>query len=501
MKLKKTHFLIQKKLKKKLNSLSRKIFKISDRIAQIFRLEDAKSRELLFFPKDQSYRIAFNLERFRVRAILLSDRLNLKENDRVESTRKLASIDVKEDVLRSIVDRFGKPILKSSNKNSIKVELKNTTQNFEAAAPSILSRFPVEEAMQTRLLAVDSLIPIRRGQRELIIGDRQIGKTQIAIDTIINLTNQYKADTSKKPTICVFVAVRQKESQIAETQKKLEKVGAMDQTIIVNASASAPASMQYLAPFTRTAIAEAFMNSRYDVVITYDDLSRHAQAYREMSLLLKRPPGREAFPRDIFYVHARLLERSAKLKDSRSLTALPIIETLARDISAYIPTNVISITDRQIFLSRELFNQRIRPAIDVRLSVSRVRSAAQPKNIKKLAGKLKLILAQYRELKVFTQFSSDLDAESQSQLDARDRLTKLFVQPPSKPCSEPLEFALLYAYETIFNEVPTDEISSKITAFIDAFDRNESLVKFNQTYFSNIDEAKKILDGCLKEFF
>lgn len=475
----KTQNFIRKKLRERQTALNRTIYRIGDGIATIFGLDDVKSGELLYFPSDQSSRIAFNLEQFGVGAILFTDGSGLQEGDRVESTGRLADIEVTSSLLGSVVDRFGKTLLPSQTEPPVfqKNEVIRT-QAFESAAPSIMSRSPVNKAMQTRVLAVDTLIPIGRGQRELLIGDRQIRKTQVALDAILNLSNQYQDDPTQKPVLCVYVAVGQKASQVAEIQKKLGR--AMSQTIIVSATAGSPASMQYLAPFTGAAIAETFMQKGFDTLIIYDDLTRHAQAYREMSLLLRRPPGREAYPGDIFYVHARLLERAAKLKDSGSMTALPVIETLAGDISAYIPTNVISITDRQVFFSRDLFNQGNRPAVDVGLSVSRVGSAAQSKKISKMGGKLKLILAQYRELQIFTQFSSDIDSETQKQLDDRYRLTQIFIQPPSQPYLEYVQYALLYAFNkdlenplSILPDMLNPESSAK--GYIKAYKEDKSI--------------------------
>jgi F-type H+-transporting ATPase subunit alpha len=464
--MQKTKNFIRKKLQERNTTLNGTIFKIGDGIANIFGLEDVKAGELLFFPSDQSFGIAFNLEKCAVGAILFSDtRMSpLKAGAQVESTGRFAEIEVKSSILGTVVDGIGLKLVSSSFEPHpfFKKDEFIGTQPFESNAPSIISRAPVNESLQTGILAIDSLIPIGRGQRELLIGDRQIGKTQVALDTILNLSNQYDREVERyekklrsekpKPVICVYVAVGQKASQVAEIQKKLGT--AMKQTIIVSATAGTAAALQYLAPFTGTAIAEAFMNQKQlDTLIIYDDLSRHAQAYREMSLLLKRPPGREAYPGDVFYLHARLLERSSKLERGGRITALPIIETLAGDISAYIPTNVISITDGQVFFSKTLFNQGQRPALDVRLSVSRVGSAAQPKTISKLTSNLKIVLAQFRELQVFTQFSSDIDAEAKSQLEAGSRLTNLFIQKPNKPYSEPLEYALLFAFQTRLRKI------------------------------------------------
>jgi F-type H+-transporting ATPase subunit alpha len=518
----KTTNFIQKKLRERQTALNGTIYRLGDGIANIFGLDDVKAGELLFFPTDQSFGIAFNLEKYGVGAILLGDGASLKEGSRVESTGRLADIKVNASYLGTVVDGFGKILLQSNHPlDFFQKDQEIGTQFFEAPAPSIIRRFPVNEAMQTGVLAIDTLIPIGRGQRELLIGDRQIGKTQIALDAILNLSSQYDREVERfqnkertdqpKPTICIYVAIGQKASSVAEIQKKLGS--AMKQTIIVSATAGSAASMQFLAPFTGTAIAETFMvDQGLDVLIVYDDLTRHAQAYREMSLLLRRPPGREAYPGDIFYVHARLLERSSKLENSGSLTALPIIETLAGDISAYIPTNVISITDGQVFFSQQLFNRGNRPAVDVGLSVSRVGSAAQPKKISKLVSNLKLILAQFRELQVFTQFSSDIDAEAQSQLDNGNRLTQIFIQPPSKPYAECIQFALVHAFNTVFQKISVENIEASITQLVDALisiqsqnlsDEESKLgMDFIKKYESNqsIEDVKGSLDAYLAEW-
>lgn len=504
----KTKDFIQKKLQERRTSLNGVIYRMGDGIANIFGLDDVRAGELLFFPTDQSYGIAFNLENFGVGAVLLTDGSGLKEGARVEPTGRLADIEVSSSILGTVVDGFGKTLLPSTYTLDYFTENEPIgTQAFEAPAPSIIRRYPVDQALQTGILAIDTLIPIGRGQRELLIGDRQIGKTQVALDTILNLSQQYDRELVRyaeneisekpKPVICVYVAIGQKASQVAEIQKKLGS--AMKQTIIVSATASSAASMQYVAPFTGTAIAETFMvHKDLDTLIIYDDLTRHAQAYREMSLLLRRPPGREAYPGDIFYVHARLLERSAKLesKDGKvgqggSLTALPIIETLAGDISAYIPTNVISITDGQVFFSRDLFNRGNRPAFDVGLSVSRVGSAAQPKNISKLSSNLKLILAQFRELQIFTQFSSDIDAEAQNQLDTGNRLTKIFIQPPATPYPECVQFALVYAFNSVFGELAVSDVEASISKLVESLQEIQKGSAQSETQKLGADFVKK----------
>ncbi len=491
---------IEKKLSERKNLLNGYIYGVGDGIRKIFGLDSIMAGELLYFPADKSYGIAFNLEYYGIGAVLLTEGRGLKEGDLVEPRGRLANLKVTSEIMGSVVNGFGFQILEQPSKPKFLKEGIIGTQAFEAAAPSIMSRYPVKEPLHRGVLAIDCLIPIGRGQRELLIGDRQRGKTQIAIDRIKNLSNQYTRDLARykaktltvepKPVICIYVAVGQRASQVAELRKTLLDENSLNQVVIVSARASSRASIQYLAPFTGRAIAEAFMlNLGFDRLIIYDDLSRHAQAYREMALLLRRPPGREAYPGDIFYVHARLLERSAKIAVGGSLRALPIIERLANDISAYIPTNVISITDGQVFFSRELFNEGIRPALDIGLSVSRVGSAAQPKKISKLTSKLKLVLAQYRELKVFSQFSSVIDAEAQAQLDQGQLLTKLFIQKPLSPYPEYLQFAIVWAFGSDY----TIEINT-IDQFIKEVQNELSMLKVND------DQTQDDLSKLAKNF-
>ncbi|HKI97092.1 MAG TPA: F0F1 ATP synthase subunit alpha [bacterium] len=397
------------------------ILTVGDGIARIHGLDSVRAGELLEFPGGITG-IALNLEEDNVGAVLMGDERHLKEGDEVRRTDRIAEIPVGEGLLGRVINPLGVPI-------DGKGPLTSTgTRLLDIVAPGIIMRQPVNEPMQTGLKAIDSMIPIGRGQRELIIGDRQTGKTAIAIDTIIN---QKGGDL-----ICVYVAIGQKNSSVANVVKRLEEEGAMDYTVVVSASAADPAPLQYLAPMSGCSIGEYFMGNGRHVLCIYDDLSKQAVAYRQLSLLLRRPPGREAYPGDVFYLHSRLLERSAKLSKANgggSLTALPIIETQANDISAYIPTNVISITDGQIFLSTDLFNSGIRPAINVGLSVSRVGGAAQVKAMKKVAGTLRLDLAQYREKAAFAQFGSDLDKATQAQLARGERLTELLKQGQYQP--------------------------------------------------------------------
>lgn len=399
------------------------VFQVGDGIARVYGLERAMSGELLEF-EDGSLGIALNLEANNVGAVLLGDGLKITEGSRVRCTGRIAEIPVGEAYLGRVVNALAQPV---DGKGSIST---TETRAIESPAPGIVARRSVYEPLQTGLVAVDAMIPIGRGQRELIIGDRQTGKTAIAVDTILNQKG--------KGVICVYVAIGQKASSVAQVLNTLKERGALDYTIIVMANANEPATLQYLAPYTGATIAEFFMYTGRPTLTIYDDLSKQAQAYREMSLLLRRPPGREAFPGDVFYLHSRLLERAAKLSNALgegSMTALPIVETQEGDVSAYIPTNVISITDGQIFLSAGLFNSGLRPAINVGISVSRVGSAAQPKAMKKIAGTLKLSLAQFAELEAFSQFASDLDQATQNQLARGARLREILKQDQNSPLS------------------------------------------------------------------
>jgi F-type H+-transporting ATPase subunit alpha len=409
------------------------VFQVGDGIARIYGLEKVMAGELLEF-EDGTVGIALNLETKNVGAVLMGDGLKVQEGSSVRATGKIAQIPVADGFLGRVVNPLARPI-------DGKGEIPSTeTRLIESMAPGIISRRSVHEPLQTGLLAIDAMIPIGRGQRELIIGDRQTGKTAVAIDTILNQKGN--------DVVCVYVAIGQKASSIAQVVNTLEERGSMDYTIIVAAAADSPATLQYLAPYTGAALAEYFMYKGRHTLVVYDDLSKQAQAYREMSLLLRRPPGREAFPGDVFYLHSRLLERAAKLSDalgSGSMTALPIVETQEGDVSAYIPTNVISITDGQIFLSGDIFNSGIRPAINVGISVSRVGSAAQPKAMKKIAGKLKLELAQFAELEAFSQFASDLDQATQNQLARGQRLRELLKQAQSSPLSLEDQVTTIYA--------------------------------------------------------
>src|SRR5712671_2583513 len=397
------------------------VVSVGDGIARVYGLDRVMAGELVQFPHDIAG-LALNLEEDNVGVVLLGEASEIKEGDEVKRTGKIMSVPVGSALVGRVVNPLGVPI---DGKGPI-----NTTEFYpiERLAPGVVDRKPVKEPLQTGLKAVDAMIPIGRGQRELIIGDRQTGKTAVAVDTIINQKG--------KDVICVYVAVGQKKSTVAQVVRTLEENGAMDFTIVVNASASEAAPLQYLAPYGGCAMGEYFLYNGKHALCIYDDLSKHAQAYREISLLLRRPPGREAYPGDVFYLHSRLLERASKMADEKgggSLTALPIIETQAGDVSAYIPTNVISITDGQIFLETELFYKGVRPAVNVGLSVSRVGSAAQIKAMKQVAGSIKLELAQYREMAAFAQFASDLDASTQKLLARGSRLTELLKQPQYTP--------------------------------------------------------------------
>ena len=419
-----------------------KVLSVGDGIARVYGLDNVQAGEMVEF-KDGSKGMALNLESDNVGIVIFGDDKSIKEGDTVKRTGTIVDVPVGKELLGRVVDALGNPI---DGKEALKKGTKR--KRVEVKAPGIIPRKSVNEPMQTGLKAIDSLIPIGRGQRELIIGDRQTGKTAVAIDTIINQKKINESSDEKKKLYCIYVAIGQKRSTVAQILKTLQDAGAMDYTIIVSATASDPAPLQFLAPYTGCTFGEFFRDNGMHALIIYDDLSKQAVAYRQMSLLLRRPPGREAYPGDVFYLHSRLLERAAKLNDDNgggSLTALPIIETQAGDVSAYIPTNVISITDGQIFLGTELFNQGIRPAVNVGLSVSRVGSAAQTKAMKKVAGSIKLELAQYREMAAFAQFGSDLDASTQKLLNRGSKLTELLKQDQYSPMTVAEQVVIIYA--------------------------------------------------------
>ena len=406
-----------------------KVLSVGDGIARVYGLDNVQAGEMVEF-EDGSKGMALNLENDNVGVVIFGDDSSIKEGDTIKRTKAIVDVPVGKELLGRVVDGLGNPI---DGKGALSVKNK---KRVEVKAPGIIPRQSVNEPMQTGLKSIDSLIPIGRGQRELIIGDRQTGKTAVAIDAIINQKKINESSDEKKKLYCVYVAIGQKRSTVAQITKTLEEAGALNYTTIVAATASDSAPLQFLAPYTGCTIGEYFRDNGMHALIVYDDLSKQAVAYRQMSLLLRRPPGREAYPGDVFYLHSRLLERAAKLNEKEgggSLTALPIIETQAGDVSAYIPTNVISITDGQIFLETELFNQGIRPAVNVGLSVSRVGSAAQTKAMKKVAGSIKLELAQYREMAAFAQFGSDLDASTQKLLNRGAKLTELLKQDQYSP--------------------------------------------------------------------
>ena len=423
------------------------ILEVGDGIAQIYGLSDAVASELLEFPHGVMG-MAFNLEEETVGAIILGDYTLLREGDQVKTTGQVVEIPVGDALIGRVVSPLGEPI---DNKGPIE---STERRRVERIAPGVIVRAPVKDPVQTGIKAIDSMIPIGRGQRELIIGDRQTGKTAVAVDAIINQKG--------KDLLCIYVAIGQKLSTVAQVVGQLEQAGAMEHTVVVNAAASEPAPLQFLAPYAGCAIGEYFMEQGRDALVVYDDLSKHAWAYRQVSLLMRRPPGREAYPGDIFYAHSRLLERAAKLNQENgggSLTALPIIETQAGDVSAYIPTNVISITDGQIFLQTDLFNQGQRPAVNAGISVSRVGGSAQIKAMRKVAGKLRLDLAQYRELAAFAQFASDLDKTTRDQLTRGEKVTEVLKQPQFEPVPVERQVAIIWAATNgHLDDVPTPRI-------------------------------------------
>ena len=458
---------------------------VGDGIARIYGLEQAMAGELLEF-EDGTVGIALNLEEDNVGAVLMGNGFGIQEGSTVKATGKIASIPVGDAIQGRVVDALAQPIDGKGDINATETRL------IEAMAPGIIERKSVCEPMQTGITAIDAMIPVGRGQRELIIGDRQTGKTAVAVDTIINQKGE--------DVVCIYVAVGQKASTVAQVVNTLEEKGALDYTVIVAANANDPATLQYLAPYTGAAIAEYFMYQGKATLIVYDDLTKQAQAYRQMSLLLRRPPGREAYPGDVFYLHSRLLERAAKLSDelgAGSMTALPIIETQAGDVSAYIPTNVISITDGQIFLSSDLFNAGFRPAINAGVSVSRVGSAAQIKAMKQVAGKLKLELAQFAELEAFSQFASDLDAATQAQLGRGQRLRQLLKQPQNTPLAVWEQVAQVY---TGINGLLDDIDADKVVEFVASL---RNYIKTNKPKFVEIIKSEKKLtdeaESLLKE--
>lgn len=459
---------------------------VGDGIAHIHGLEECMSGELLEFPGGV-YGMAQNLEEDLVGAVILGSDQNIREGDTVKRTQRIVEVPVGEEMLGRVVDALGAPI---DGKGPI-----NTTEArpIEMPAPGIIERSPVNVPLQTGIKAIDSMIPIGRGQRELIIGDRQTGKTQIGLDTIIN-----QKDTG---VICIYVAIGQKRSTVAQVAETLAINGAMDYTIIVSATASESAPLQYIAPYAGCSIGEYFMHKGKDVLVIYDDLSKHAVAYRALSLLLHRPPGREAYPGDVFYLHSRLLERAANIVDGGSLTALPIIETQAGDVSAYIPTNVISITDGQIFLETELFNSGVRPAVNPGISVSRVGGNAQTKAMKKVAGTLKLAYSQYRELQAFAQFGSDLDADTKARLTQGERIVEVLKQPQNSPIPVEKQVIIIFAVVNRFLiDIPRDKVGdfqNELFAYLDA---NHPEIANTIRDTKVIDDVKDALTSAITEF-
>lgn len=485
-----------------------RVVRAGDGVAEVEGLVDARMSEMVLFEggvgttvedaiseKDRLYGLVLNLEEDYVRVIVLGDPSRVREGMKVKSSGEILSIPVGETLLGRVVNPLGEAL---DGKGAID---SGTRYPIERTASGVIDRQAVNSPVHTGIKAVDSMIPIGRGQRELIIGDRFSGKTTIAIDTILNQLNEPE---DKRP-ICIYVAVGQKESKTARIVSELSAAGAMDYTIVVDASAAAPAALQFLAPFAGAAIGEYFMDQGRDALVIYDDLSKQAVAYRELSLLLRRPPGREAYPGDIFYLHSRLLERAAKLSDEKgggSLTALPIIETQEGDVSAYIPTNVISITDGQIYLDTSLFNRGQKPAINVGLSVSRVGSSAQTKAMKKVAGKIRLELAQFRELEAFVQFSQDLDADTKKRIEQGERLTEILTQPKGHPVSFERQVVIIYAgINGYLEDISLDHIKTFEQDFLSYLDTHHKNMLENIKQERDLTEKlEEELKGALEQF-
>jgi len=468
-----------------------KVLSVGDGIARIYGLDNVQAGEMVEFA-DGSKGMALNLESDNVGVVIFGDDRNIKEGDIVKRTGSIVDVPVGKELLGRVVDGLGNPI---DGKDALDKGLKRN--RVEVKAPGIIPRQSVSEPVQTGLKAIDSLIPIGRGQRELIIGDRQTGKTAVAIDTIINQKEINQSGDEKQKLYCIYVAIGQKRSTVAQIVKTLEDAGAMEYTTIVSATASDPAPLQFLAPYTGCTIGEYFRDNGMHALIIYDDLSKQAVAYRQMSLLLRRPPGREAYPGDVFYLHSRLLERAAKLNDENgggSLTALPIIETQDGDVAAYIPTNVISITDGQIYLETNLFNSGIRPAIDVGLSVSRVGGNAQIKGMKKVAGTLRLDLAQYRELEAFAKFGSDLDKNTQAQLTRGERMVEVLKQNQYVPMTVEKQVAIIFAAgKGLLDDIETNKVREFESAVL------EHLENSHGDLLASIKESGEISDDLAKK--
>jgi F-type H+/Na+-transporting ATPase subunit alpha len=458
------------------------VIEVGDGIAQVYGLEDVMAGELLLFPKD-IYGLVLNLDEDIVGAVLFGPDKYIKEGDEVKATGRVAEVPVGEALISRAVNALGQPV---DGKGEIKT---GETREVDVVAPGVVDRQPVKEPVQTGIKAIDSMIPIGRGQRELIVGDRQTGKSAICIDAIIN---QKKSDI-----ICVYVAIGQKNSEVARTIQILEEKQALEYTVVVAATASEPAPLQYLAPYCGTAIAEYFRDKGKHVLVMFDDLSKHAQSYRQLSLLLRRPPGREAYPGDIFYLHSRLLERAAKLSDDLgggSLTAIPVVQTQAGDISAYIPTNLISITDGQIYLGTNLFHQGVRPAINVGLSVSRVGGKAQIEAMKSVASRLRLDMSQYREKEAFAQFGTELDSATQKQLERGKRLVEILKQEQLKPMNVEDQVAIIFAgVRGLLDDIPVDNIRRFEEEFLNF------LKEKKKDILESIGSKKKITDSIEKK--
>jgi len=476
------------------------VIEIGDGIAKIVGLKSALSQEILTIKTEEGDRraLALNLWEESIGALVVDDYSAIKVGDKVHGTKNVLSIEAGPELLGRVIDPLGNPL--DGKGPLFKKDSQSRRCYLETKAPSVLDREPVNTPLHTGLVAIDSMIPIGRGQRELIIGDRQTGKTALALDTII----AQNRDAEKRP-VCIYVAIGQKESKIARTVETLREYGALDYTVVVSAPASSPSALWYLAPFAGCAIGEYFRDKGEDALVIYDDLSKHAWAYRQISLLLRRPPGREAYPGDIFYLHSRLLERAAKLnkeKGGGSLTALPIIETQLGDVTAYIPTNVISITDGQIYLESDLFYQGIRPAVNVGLSVSRVGSAAQTKAMKKVAGKLRLALAQFRELQAFVQFAADVDEATKKRIRQGQTITEILKQSDLAPLPFEKQVTLLYAaLNNYFDDLPLEDIKNtkeRFLEYIEKFHEGDILRPIRERKDLEIEVEEKLKSAILR---
>ncbi len=477
------------------------VLQVGDGIARLYGLSKVMASELIEFPNDV-FGMVLNLEEDNVGCVLFGDDTKIKEGDTVKRTKRVASMPVGEAMLGRVINPLGQPI---DGRGTVKTD---TFSPLERKALGVIQRQKVKQPLQTGLKAIDGMIPIGRGQRELIIGDRQTGKTAVALDTIINQKYTHSDKAKKegvKPVYCIYVAIGQKGSTVAQVVTKLEEMGAMEYTSIISATASDPAPLQFIAPYAGATLGEFFRDSARDVLVVYDDLSKHAAAYRQVSLLLRRPPGREAYPGDVFYLHSRLLERASKLSDelgAGSLTALPIIETQAGDVAAYIPTNVISITDGQIFLEPNLFNSGVRPAINVGISVSRVGGDAQIKAMKKVAGRLRLDLAQYRELEAFAKFGSDLDKATQQQLLRGSRLVEVLKQRQYVPMPVEKQVMMLYLGTSGFlDQLPLDKVLPFEKEFLEMTEiRHKDLLDIIAEKKELTDDITKRIQAIAKEF-